>query len=98
MNKFTFIPGFILATTLLATMSSAGATGDVDIKSGLYKTLCVEDLSTGYKWTGSKWQSANFTTTKYLLQKVDPTDKMAGKCAQAVRENPGDMHIGFKAC
>src|SRR5215467_13152020 len=96
MNKITLAARFVLAITISATPSTAGTTSDVDVRSGVYKTLCVEGQSTGYKWVDGKWQPVDFTTTKYLIQKVDPTDQMAGKCAQAVPDKPGDEAVRDK--
>jgi hypothetical protein len=36
-----------------------------------FKSLCIDEKSTGYNWNNSRWDVATFNLSKYTLEKVD---------------------------
>jgi len=36
-----------------------------------FKSLCVDEKSTGFNWNNGKWEAATFNLSKYTLEKID---------------------------
>jgi len=62
-----------LLLILLLSLGYIGSAVAVSSLDDYYTSLCIAEKSTGFNWENNDWKITNYTPSKYVVKKVDPT-------------------------